>query len=67
MMRSDERQVMQLMSPCKGLWEMESWVKWQESGVECPLAKVTGTSASDHDCVCVCVCVRVCCWKIKST
>ncbi len=30
------------MSPGKGLWEMESGVKWQESGMECRLAKVTG-------------------------
>ncbi len=37
------------MSPGKGLWEMESWVKWQESGVEWPLAKFTGTPARDRD------------------
>ncbi len=49
MMRSDERKVMQLMSLCKGLWEMESWVKSQESGVECPLAKLRGTPARDRD------------------
>ncbi len=28
---------------------MESWVKWQESGVGCPLAKLTGTPARDRD------------------
>lgn len=27
------------------LWEMKSRVEWQESGVECPLVELMGTSA----------------------
>ncbi len=37
------------MSPGKGLWEMESWVKWQESGMGCPLVKLMGTPARDRE------------------
>lgn len=49
MMRSYERPVMQSISQCKESWEMESWVKWLESGVECPLAKLKGTPGRDRD------------------